>query len=152
MGTSNFLVQNNFGAALGGPIPHAGKTFFFLNYEGLRHVQMDVMVDTVPTPEEAQGDFSQSGVDIYDPNSTQPNPAYTPSLPVSKTNPQYIREQFSYNGVLNVIPPDRLTDAASIILNKYTPQPNTMDMGSINDDGSADRQLARATTQTTTWT
>src|SRR6202035_2193686 len=37
MGNGNFLVQNNFGAAGGGPVPHVGKTFFYLNYEALRH-------------------------------------------------------------------------------------------------------------------
>jgi hypothetical protein len=131
MGDGNFLVQNNFGGSLGGPIPHAGKTYFFLNYEGLRHVETDVMIDTVPTAAEANGDFSQSGVNIYDPNSTQPNPNFNPSVPVSKTNPQYIRQQFSYNGQLNVIPPGRLTQAASIMLNKYTPLPNTMNMGGM---------------------
>src|ERR1039458_9002658 len=52
MGTSNFLVQNNFGASLGGPVKHIGKTFFFLNYEALRHVETDAMVDTVPTAAE----------------------------------------------------------------------------------------------------
>jgi len=131
MGTSNFLVQNNFGASLGGPVKHTGKTFFFLNYEALRHVQIDAMVDTVPTAAEDSGDFSQSGVNIYDPASTQPNPSYNPSLPASPSNPQYIRQQFSYNGMLNVIPPSELTQAASIMLNKYTPQSNTMNMGSM---------------------
>jgi len=128
MGNSNFLVQNNFGAAIGGPVWHAGKTFFFLNYEALRHVQTDVMIDTVPTAAEASGDFSMSGVDIYDPSSTTANPGYNPALPVSKSNPQYMRQQFQYNGMMNVIPPNRLTQAASIMLNKYTPQPN-VDMG-----------------------
>ena len=33
MGNGNFLVQNNFGASLGGPVPHTGKTFFFLNQD-----------------------------------------------------------------------------------------------------------------------
>ncbi|MGA2754804.1 MAG: carboxypeptidase regulatory-like domain-containing protein [Terracidiphilus sp.] len=131
MGTSNFLVQNNFGASLGGPVKHTGKTFFFMNYEALRHVEDDVMVDTVPTAAEDSGDFSQSGVNIYDPNTTTANPSYNPSLPASPSNPQYIRQQFSYNGVLNVIPPNRLTQAASIMLNQYTPQPNTMNMGSM---------------------
>jgi hypothetical protein len=131
MGSSNFLVQNNFGASLGGPIKHTGKTFFFLNYEALRHVETDAMVDTVPTAAEDSGDFSQSGVNIYDPSTTTPNPSYNPSLPASPSNPQNIRQQFSYNGVLNVIPPGRLTKAASIMLNKYAPQPNTMDMGSM---------------------
>ena len=79
------------------------------------------MVDTVPTAAEDSGDFSQSGVNIYDPNSTTANPNYNPSLPASKSNPQYIRQQFSYNGVFNVIPPNRLTKAASIMLNQYTP-------------------------------
>jgi hypothetical protein len=131
MGSSNFLVQNNFGASLGGPVKHTGKTFFFVNYEALRHVETDAMVDTVPTAAEDAGDFSQSGVNIYDPNTTVPNPGYNSSLPASPSNPQYIRQQFSYNGVLNVIPPGRLTQAASIMLNKYTPQPNTMNMGSM---------------------
>ena len=130
MGGSNFLVQNNFGASLGGPIKRTGKTFFFTNYEALRHVEVDAMVDTVPTGIEDKGDFSQSGVNIYDPNTTATNPNYNSSLPVSLSNPQYIRQQFVYNGVNNVIPPGRLTQAASIMLNKYTPLPNTMNMGS----------------------
>ncbi len=128
MGMSNFLVQNNFGGSLGGPVKRGGKTYFFVNYEALRHVEDDTMVDTVPTAAEASGDFSQSGVNIYDPNTTTPNPSYNPSLPASPSNPQNIRQQFSYNGVLNVIPPNRLTHAASVMLNTYTPQPNTMGM------------------------
>jgi hypothetical protein len=135
MSSGNFLVQNNFGGSVGGPLWHAKKTFFFVNYEGLRHVETDTMVDTVPTAEEMAGDFSQSGVDIYDPTTTQPNPSFNPQLPVSKTNPQYIREQFQYNGVLNVIPPSRIGQAASIMLNKYTPQPNTMNMGGMTNMG-----------------
>ncbi|WP_162601190.1 TonB-dependent receptor [Occallatibacter savannae] len=131
MGMSNFLVQNNFGASIGGPVWHTGKTFFFVNYEGLRNVETHAMVDTVPTPEEMAGDFSQSGLDIYDPATTQPNPNFNPALPPSKSNPQYIRQQFQYNGVKNVIPPSRISQAASIMLNKYTPQPNTMNMGGM---------------------
>jgi hypothetical protein len=131
MGSGNFLVQNNFGASLGGPVWHAGKTFFFVNYEGLRHVETDALVDTVPTAAEVSGDFSQSGVNIYDPTTTAPNPGFNPAAPASKTNPQYIRQQFEYNGVKNVIPPGRLTQAASIMLTKYTPQPNSMNMGNM---------------------
>jgi hypothetical protein len=131
MGGSNFLVQNNFGAALGGPVWRREKTFFFINYEGLRHVETDVMIDTVPTLAEDGGDFSQSGVNIYDPSTTTANPNYNPNLPASKSNPQYVRQQFEYNGAPNVIPPTRLTQAASIMLNKYTPQPNTMNMGGM---------------------
>ena len=50
---------------------HTGKTFFFVNYEGLRNVETMAMVDTVPTAAEVGGDFSQSGVNIYDPATTQ---------------------------------------------------------------------------------
>src|SRR5258708_18671266 len=51
MGGTNHLVQNNFVGSLGGPL--FGKhTFFFVNYEGLRHVQADSMTDTVPTSDE----------------------------------------------------------------------------------------------------
>ncbi|UWZ84210.1 TonB-dependent receptor [Occallatibacter riparius] len=128
---NNFLVQNNFGGSIGGPLPHLGKTFIFVNYEGLRHVETMAMVDTVPTEEEVGGDFSQSGVDIYDPNTTRDNPDFNPGLPASKSNPKVIRDQFQYRGVLNVIPPDRLQQAPSIMLQKYTPRPNTMDMGSM---------------------
>jgi hypothetical protein len=131
MSSGNFLVQNNFGASIGGPIWRSKKTFFFVNYEALRHIETMTMVDTVPTLEEMAGDFSQSGVDIYDPTTTAPNPNFNPNAPVSKANPQYVRQQFQYNGVLNVIPPDRISKAASIMLNKYTPQPNAMNMGGM---------------------
>jgi hypothetical protein len=57
MNSSNHLVQNNFGASFGGPIVR-DKTFFFVNYEGLRHTRAMTMIQTVPTEMEAMGDFS----------------------------------------------------------------------------------------------
>jgi hypothetical protein len=72
MDSANHLVQNNFGASVGGPIIRR-RTFFFANYEGLRHTKSDTMIDTVPTEREAQGDFSESGVTIYNPfNRSKP--------------------------------------------------------------------------------
>ena len=114
-------VRNNFGAALGGPI--AGKkTFFFLNYERMQHVMADTALDTVPTPQEVGGDFSGSGTTIYDPATSLANPNYNPSQPVSGTNPKTLRTQFPNN----VIPGSRISSVASIFLQNYVPQPNTM--------------------------
>jgi hypothetical protein len=84
------------------------------------------MTDTVPTTDEVGGDFSMSGVNIYDPNTTVANPNYNPSLPVSKTNPQFTRTQFANN----VIPASRISPVAATMLMKYTPMP-TMSMGGM---------------------
>ena len=119
---SNHLVQNNFGAAFGGPIAH-NRTFFFANYEGSRHAMADTMIDTVPTEMETMGDFSMSGVNIYNPFSAHSNPNFDPSKPVSKSNPQIIRDQFPGN----VIPMDMISPAAQQFLQQYVPQP-MMDM------------------------
>jgi hypothetical protein len=102
---NNHMVQNNFGASFGGPIIH-NKTFFFVNYEGFRHAMTDTMIDTVPTQAEINGDFSQSGVNIYDPANG--------------------RQQFQYNGQLNVIDPSRINPAVKTFLQKYVPLPNVM--------------------------
>jgi carboxypeptidase family protein len=60
---NNHLVQNNFGASVGGPLV-GKKTFIFANYEGLRLSEADAQTLTVPTPAEITGDFSMSGVNI----------------------------------------------------------------------------------------
>jgi len=118
------LVQNNFGGSLGGPVI-GRKTFFFVNYEGLRHTEAMTMVDTVPMAMEDAGDFSQSGVTIYNPFSSHPNPKFNPAKPVSASNPQILRDPFPGN----VIPPNLLNSAAVKFLNKYEPLPNAMNMG-----------------------
>src|SRR5713101_2166425 len=123
MGGSKFLVQNNFGASLGGPMVHA-KTFFFVNYEGLRHSKADFMMETVPTPDEISGDFSTSGTIIYNPFSARANPNFDPTKPVSPGNPQIVRDPFPSNK----IPSAMLSTAVQTFLLNYLPAPN-MPMG-----------------------
>src|ERR1019366_6636144 len=128
--SGKFLVQNNFGAALGGPIV-GKKTFFFTNYEGLRKVNAVTSTETVPTAQEAGGNFSQSGVNIFNPFSQTANSKYDPTKPVTSSNAAFFRDQFPNN----VIPQSLQNPAAAIMLNQYVPRPNTTDMGAMIMDG-----------------
>ena len=119
MDASSHLVRNNFGASFGGPIVR-NKSFFFVNYEGLRHTQSQTTVATVPTEDEINGDFSLSGATIYNPFSSHPNPTFDPTRPVSPTNPQVIRDQF----LNNRIPQGMIDQKATLFLKKYIPRPN----------------------------
>jgi hypothetical protein len=123
MDSSTLLVRNNFGGSLGGPIVH-NRNFFFFNYEGLRLTQADTMIETVPTANEINGNFSMSGVTIYNPFSSHSNPNFDPTKPVSPGNPQIIRDPFPGN----VIPANLIDPKASLFLRKYIPRPN-MEMG-----------------------
>ena len=122
---NDHLVQNNYGGALGGPV-FGTRTFFFANYEGYRRTQAQTAMDTVPTAAEASGDFSGSGVGIYDPSSTYTNPNYNASQTVSAANPQFLRTEFPGD----IIPASRVNSAALVMLKSYVPRPNTTgDMG-----------------------
>jgi hypothetical protein len=133
MGMSKHLVQNNFGGALGGPLTR-GKTFFFANYEGLRHAKADTMTETVPTAEEIAGDFSMSGTTVYDPSTAHANPGYDPSKPISPSNSQILRDPFPNDQ----IPQNRINPAAQVFMQQYLPQPNVdMDMGMSMPCGGA---------------
>jgi hypothetical protein len=61
------LTQDNWGAAVGGPVPKItkwGKTFWFVNVDGLDyHSTVNTgFVNTLPTPAQRQGDFSGTGL------------------------------------------------------------------------------------------
>ena len=123
MEESNHLVRNNFGGSFSGPIVR-NKSFFFFNYEGLRHTRSHTMVSTVPTEEEINGNFEMSGATIYNPFSAHPNPSFDPTRPVSPSNPQIIRDAFPGNA----IPQHMIDPAAALFLQKYVPRPN-IEMG-----------------------
>jgi hypothetical protein len=131
---NNHLVQNNFGASFGGPLLRGGKkTFFFLNYEGLRLAQADAQILTVPTTAEIQGDFSMSNTPIYDPTTAVANPNYNPNNPTGPNNYPYTRSQFPSNQ----IPSDRINPQLEAFLLQYVPMPNmTMGMGSGTDSNN----------------
>src|SRR3981189_1493030 len=128
---NNHLVQNNFGASFGGPL--AGKkTFFFVNYEGLRLAQADAQILTVPTQDEIKGDFSMSSLKIYDPTTAVKNPNYNPGRPTGPSNFPYNRSQFPNNQ----IPSGRINPLLESFLLKYMPQPNMMMMAGATDSNN----------------
>jgi hypothetical protein len=120
---NNHLVQNNFGASFGGPLlGRKKKTFFFMNYEGLRLAQADAQVLTVPTQAEIQGDFSMSNVKIYDPTTAVANPNYNPALPTGPSNFPYTRSQFPNNQIHG----NRINQNLEAFLMQYVPMPGMM--------------------------
>jgi carboxypeptidase family protein len=128
------LVQNNFGASFGGPL-FGKKTFFFVNYEGLRLAQADAQILTVPTPDEVKGDFSMSSIKIYDPTTAVKNPNYNPSLPTGPSNFPYTRAQFPNNQ----IPANRINPLLEDFLLAYVPMPNmTMVAGAVDSNNYLD--------------
>src|SRR6266850_81188 len=128
---NNHLVQNNYGASFGGQLIKK-KTFFFGNYEGMRHAQADAQILTVPTPDEIMGDFSMSNVKIYDPTTAVKNSNYNPSLPTGPSNFPYTRSQFPNN----LIPSERINPLLESFLLKYVPQPNMMMMAGAADSNN----------------
>ncbi|HZS06693.1 MAG TPA: TonB-dependent receptor [Blastocatellia bacterium] len=109
----------------GGPVVYNGrnKTFFLFTFQGYRENAPDPGTTSVPTLLERQGDFSQSGINIYDPLTTRPNPAFDPTKPNSTSNPQFLRDQFQFNGRLNVIPTGRLNPVGLAVATAF-PTPN----------------------------
>jgi hypothetical protein len=100
--------MNQFGGAVSGPVVR-NKLFFFGDYQGTRRNIGGSVLMRVPTAAERAGDFSATGVPIFDPAGS--------TAPIN-------RQQFQVDGKLNVIPQDRLSQQALTLLNSYIPLPN----------------------------
>jgi len=100
------LRRNLFGAGIGMPVIK-NRVFFFGNYEGLRSAITTNSINTVPTADEKQGNFSKSGFVIADP--TQVNGTARTPFPG------------------NIIPADRI-DPNGVALLKLLPLPNYNDI------------------------
>lgn len=112
--------QNQFGGTLGGPLGR--RFFFFAGYEGLRTTQHMSNIMFVPGTAVRLGDFS-GRAPIYDPLTTRANTAFNPALPISASNPQFVRTQFPDNR----IPADRINPIARQVLQNHVVQPNRDD-------------------------
>jgi len=135
------LDRHQFGAALSGPIVK-NKTFFFVDYAGIKEERGLTFVNTVPTEKARRGDFSEyrtpAGVliPIYDPLTTRRNPSFDPTRPPSATNPQFLRDPFPGN----IIPADRLDQVGLNVAGIY-PLPNGE--GDFNNYTSTDNRSVR---------
>lgn len=116
------FTQNQFGAAVGGPLNKSKSAFYFASYEGFRLALGVPNVGRVPTAAELGGNFS-ADPPIFDP---------TTAVPIYPGSPVYSSEnQFACNGVANVICPNRIDATSNIVANviKYFPAPNTTSAG-----------------------
>lgn len=102
--------RNQFGGTLGGPlIPGQNpKTFFFVDYQGVRTRIGQTFINTVPTPAARSGDFSQYRQTIF-------NPLLQTTLPNGKVE----RSPF----VGNIVPPAMIDSVGQKLINLY-PDPN----------------------------
>ena len=91
-------TQNEFGAAVGGPILK-NKLFFFGAYEGWRYSKPVLSQTLVPTTQELSGDFSSASFSYYQ------NPIYNP-YSTACTGGKCTVQQFKCDATGNPITPD----------------------------------------------
>jgi hypothetical protein len=138
-GIKNRQRRNNYGFTLGGPVKIPGlydghdKTFFFFNWEQFREgVTYSSNYFTVPTLKMREGDFSE----ILTNRKLNTDPLgrnimeytiYDPKTDRSAPNGQRVRDQFSYQGVLNRIDPARF-DPVAVKIQNLIPKPTNTNL------------------------
>ncbi len=116
-GRKPVLRYNNFGGAIGGPVLRK-KLFFYFNADKILSNSPSPYSNVYPTAAERTGDFSANPKLIYDPLT------YDPATGA--------RQQFSCNGKLNVICPNRI-DAVAAKINAFFPVPNLANTPEANN-------------------
>jgi len=112
--------ENNYGFTVGGPISipklydGRNRTFGHYSQEWYKQNSENTAVSTVPTALEKTGNFT----DFVDGSTGALIPIYD-NIPGT---PEY-GQQFSYNGVLNVIPPGMISPTSASLL-QYLPNPD----------------------------
>ena len=119
--------QNLFGGTFGGPL-FKNHLFFFGDVQGNRIVNGSNIIETVPTPLERLGNFSEllntqetggSPIFLYQQQSGGGPSPQAPGSTVATASPY----QQTYNGMLNVLNPAAINPLAQKLLNLY-PLPN----------------------------
>ena len=122
---------DQYGLQVSGPVGIPGlfsgkdKTFFLFGVEQYKENSPNVNLTGVPTLLERNGDFSASGVNIYDPYTTR----------LDANGVCCIRDQFTFNGVPNVINPARLNGPGYALLKSF-PLPNILTTTATNNFNS----------------
>lgn len=129
--SKNLLRRNQFGFNVSGPVVipkvyNGGrKTFFSVNFEGMRERISRSNLRSVALQEERTGDFSRtvdsSGVSlpVYDPATVRKNASYDPRQEVSESNLEYVKDPFPGNRIAA----SRL-DRVALAALQYYPTPN----------------------------